>query len=862
MTVTGPGSGADALGPAHPGVRRRAAPLIRYRRFFVFASLLGAVIGLVALLPVRIVTTSVVSEVPTLQPGSVFEQTQAWHPSLVDLRVRTTAPGTISLLRPREPFGLSMPTEWIETSGWLLNSDATAYTADGPNAELSLLGEFSTLDLTFETSPNSPVVEVMINGHASLVDPAIGGSGVLAYHIVSGEIIETKSQRFLFSSISTNTPEDCFRSEFYLVRTQVALQDACDGARISVSAVTILGLLGQAAISSFAPLLAILVFLSLSSLLGYAILRRISATPNAVFGVSSALAGASLIFAVLGFLNYFLPVRVLLPVVVIATVGAIVDIVRQRPPAWFEKGPVTAAAMVSALVVVGFALTGGTGIGLLQTDIYEYQRLAQLFWNEGAISSGSDFGNGMRLIDSTARSLIHGATFEGAASLLVVHGIGLALVGGATARVVAVRRPRLAVPAGLIAAFGGAMMSLFIEGFLSRSFMATFLVAGWCAAGTAIAMPERSRGEHRALLIAAGCAFGVAAAIVPMYLIPALVPAVLLVGAQGGLRQRLKPVLPLALSMALVSLPNLLWLRKPDVAAKYAANVNEIGKITVVPFHGRPTMFNMLLGAESAHVNPLSLMGVESTSLPAFVTTYLQYLNSNALLVASVIAIMLLGLFAWLPRSDAPEPMVRYCRSTWLALLLGFLLFLPLWSTQSYFVLMYLWTVAPLALVTILVRGAAARGSSGKAIIVVASILVLSNVVIGSVEMSRWAELPRSGFDTRWRFDVGPELSELREWSQATEPGTYAIRAMSSQLFLSDDGRVLANLVDQELINSDFDCIDCQRQQQTRSLVIPQIVSEPAASDIADYTVLLGGGHCAGETQLSTDRLSICKGTP
>jgi hypothetical protein len=552
---------------------------------------------------------------------------------------------------------------------------------------------------------------------------------------------------------------------------------------------------------------------------------------------------------------------VLLPVVVVASVGAIVDVVRQRSPVRIEKGPATAAALVSAVVVIAFALTAGTGIGLLQTDIYEYQRLAQLFWNEGAISSGSDFGNGMRLIDSTARALMHGATFEGAASLLIVHGIGLALMAATTSRIVAIRRPRFALPAGLLVAFGGAMMSLFIEGFLSRSFMATFLVAGWCTAGAAIALPERTRGEHRALLIAGGCAFGIAAAIVPMYLIPALVPAVLLVGAQGELRQRLRPVLPLALSMAVVSLPNLLWLRNPDVAAKYAAGANELGKNVVVPFHGRPTMFNMLLGVESAHVNPLSLQGVESTALPSFVTTYLQFLNDNALLIASVVAIMLLGLFAWLPRSDVAEPLVRYCRLTWLALVLGFLLFLPFWSTQAYFVLMYLWTAAPLAFATIVVRGAAARGISGKAISVVASILMLSNVVIGSVETSRWAEVPRSEFDTRWRFDVGPELSQLRDWSQTTPPGTYTMRATPSQLFLSDDGRVLANLVDQELTNSDFDCIDCQRQPQTRSLVIPQMESEPAASTSADYTVVLGSEHCAGQTQFSTARLSICRHT-
>jgi hypothetical protein len=198
---------------------------------------------------------------------------------------------------------------------------------------------------------------------------------------------------------------------------------------------------------------------------------------------------------------------------------------------------------------------------------------------------------------------------------------------------------------------------------------------------------------------------------------------------------------------------------------------------------------------------------------------------------------------------------------TWLALVLGFLLFLPFWSTQAYFVLMYLWTAAPLAFATIVVRGAAARGISGKAISVVASILMLSNVVIGSVETSRWAEVPRSEFDTRWRFDVGPELSQLRDWSQTTPPGTYTMRATPSQLFLSDDGRVLANLVDQELTNSDFDCIDCQRQPQTRSLVIPQMESEPAASTSADYTVVLGSEHCAGQTQFSTARLSICRHT-
>jgi hypothetical protein len=831
------------------------------QRVALALALLGALTVIVAVLPIRIESIPAGAVTPSLVSGALADENAAWRAEDVMLRITTTEDGPVSLMRPQQPYGFAVPAEWFDVDGWQPTADATGFATDVAGASLTLSGQFSALELLFWTGPDSPPIDIEVNGVVTTLDLASSTPSTAPFHVVSGAPIETKSQRFGFSPISARAPTDgCAEATVFVVRAPISTVEACDGAPIGAGSAELLGwiarILGRAAITLALVLAALAVF----SLIGYAVLHRVGARPPAVFGVTAALTGTAVVLAAVGVLNYVAPVRVLVVLVLGAALAASVDVYRHRPQRWSEGMPFTAALAVSTVVCIAFAFTDRTGVGLLQTDIYEYQRLAQLFWGEGAIPSDSDFGNGMRLIDSSARSLFYGTTGGRATvALLVLHAVGLALMAAATAALVGTRRPRAAVWVAVVSAFGGAMTSLFVEGFLSRSFMATFLVAGWCAAASVVA-GEDDEGDRRGRLISAGASLGIAAAIVPMYILPALAPAALLIAPLGRARQRVQPVLPLIGAFLAVALPNLFWMRKPDVAAEYASGVNELGKNIVLPFHGRPTMFNALTGIEAVHVNPLSLMGTTSNALPVFVTDYLEFLSEHALAVACLTAVVIMALVVWRPPSDTDDPLVRCIRWTWALLVGSFVAFLPLWSTQSYFVLMYLWTVAPLGLVALLVRATAARGATARVLVAAATGLALCNTIVTGVEMSRWAELPRSTFDTRWRFDVGPELASVRRWINSTEPGSYVMRVAESQVFLTDDGRVLANLVDQELVAAGFECLNCERARPSRSLVLPP--SDPTAADASRYEIVVGSRTCSERAVHSTEHLAICEGPP
>ncbi len=847
--------------PARLPARRLSSAAGRVALAVIGLAVAGAAV--LAVMPARIVHRPAGAADPVIRPGFPDLEAEAWYPEPLDISITTLSDTPVDVALPVLPYGLRFPEQWVERDGWSLANERLGANVAG--STLRMQGLYSSVELWILAFGSPAPVVIDVNGEAVEVDAAAQRGEPAVFTVASGRPVAAFEQRFAFRPVATGVAAGtCSDYTAYLARITIEHGTVCAGdagGTIRVGVASTLRAAGGAAADAAFIVVAVLAALAWSGWVGYGALVLLRARRNALYDAATLLAGTSLLFAVLGLVNYVVPVRwAVLPLLVAGTALALAGTRRARPSRLVAPAPVAAGVLAVAAGAGLFALSGGQGIGLLQTDVYEYQRLTQLFWSEGALPSGSDFGSGLRLLDTSARSLFYGvANLSPPESTLAVHLVSMALAAAGLAALIGwFRRPAPAVVGGLAGAFGGVAVAGFVEGYLSRSFLTWFLIAGWSVATLGLVDTEHRRSR----LLAAGAGLGVAAAIVPMYLVPVLAFGLVLLGAGPSLRDRLRPVWPLAVPMMVLGIPNLYWLRRVDVSARYAEGVSEVGRTFVLPFYDEPTIVTAMAGLEPIHANPASFLGVQSRSwLPQLSADYFSFLGDHAAWLAVVVVLVAVAVVAWRAGSAELAPVVRVIRYTWAFMLGGLAVILPFWSTQSYFILMYGWTLAPLLYATVVVRTFAAPVPARRMLVALGSLLIAVNVVSAAAEAGRWYESPVSPLDTRWRYDVGPTLADFTVWASDAEPGTYRIEVQRSDVLQTDDGRAIANQVDQILTDLGFSCDGCQYAPETNALLFDMRFATVgvASAETSRYAVVLGGRTCAGRTAFTAPYLIVCE---
>jgi hypothetical protein len=878
-------SSGEVVGAVSPRSKRTVVVLVTMAMaLLVVGGLWVLPINVLAVVKVASTSTISVSDgVPPLDVGT----------GLDDMRIEVTALDDrgVQLAMPAPTGGRRLTIgELRENSGW------TTWTSGDDRIETAVSGSrfvleggFRGVDLPFVTGPGAGRVEVRAGEVSEVVDLAAPESGFRTVRVSGTRREYVATTRFALRSHSFSFPGEAAEAPTAWAGTidvtSVWTQDPL-AVRVDVDRSAVLRAVTGAAVRAALVALVALAILIVALVAGQALGLLLRLPEHPVLGRSVALllvVGGALPLVAIGALNYVLPARTAVWLVggtlavVIVLMGVrggwrgLAPAVPSRPADWL------AGALVFLAVLGPLLVSNGMALGYLQTDAYLYNANVGTFWTESALGSGSDFGTGLRLIDFTARSVVAGLSpLDGAAGtyalriallLAVVFALGevaelLALRGAR--RVIAVSGASLTAP----------LLGLWAEAYFSREFFVTTLLI--CLAATAVVL---TAPVNRRLWVVVGAGLAVPMAGVPGFM--TIVPATLLCLAPlGSLRRGVRhswhqrreqwmATLAYLGGLAAAVVPNLVWMRRPDITAQHAAFVSDIGRYVVVPFHASATFPATLAGLLPFHNHRSAwLTGYTGDWVPGPFRQLRDLIDgpTSTVLAVGLFSLVLVSALvaAWIHSRRGPSAeraTVRLVLAVVAVTLIGFLPHLALWSKQSYLVLMYAWTLAPVVvagLVLVLAwlsRRAVSKVAWAWGFALVAVVAVNVNSLV--LESSRWAEHPAGPLAPKWHYALAPELAAVQRLADGLDlAGTEVeIKVVPSEPFLGDGWRVLANWTEQYFAERGATCVTCVVNPRLRT--IDSLKEAPPPSG-RRTTIVIGTQECAGEPRLRTAHLAVC----
>ncbi len=834
-----------------------------------------------------VVTALLLAWVPIYVSGVV-----SGEPSIVEQRPAGAPSGPYEPMRidiRAEVAGteLVLPTPVLnalgERAGWSRNlAQPSRAVSRAPGDVLRIQGAFAALDLAFATGPKAGRVELGLSGtNPVTIDLDALRPGSRTFTINSGQRRTSVSGRFVWASQDLSFGQPVHRIEAVTLgslplsyRPLLSADGRITGVGISLVAVlqAVAGMAWRSLPLALVGAVAIAVGLGFGTLLEVLFRRRSPLSWAFPERLATGLAGA---FSFLGAFNYYLPVSLITPVVlVLGLMGLVIESRRERVPKWrldHEGTVLTSVAM--AFVALPFIVTDRWAIGFLQTDVHDTFNLAQLFWHKSALGMHTDFGNGFRLLDYSVRAAVAGWARPGDAVVilrLLSTVVVFPLLWTLAVRLCHRRLMRWAFATGL--GFSAAHLSLYAEGYMTRDFFATWMLLGFVLLAIALHDRRTERGDW----VPAAMAFTVAAAVVPPYFVAVFAAPLAVVLLRLWWRQPLhtlattygKPALVAAAVFTVAVVPNLVWLRNAGDAQRYIPALNALVRVTVVPFYASMTFPATLSGVLPFHGNGAHLMGVPSGLVapePALALgRFLERPWVTSVVLTLLVITLCASVVAALSRRPRDASSVAF-DAAWIATLAvivsGFVcLWLMQWNDQTYFVLMWAWTLAPLTVLLAGVSMARAASAPHQLLrwVAAAGLLLLTVLNLNSavIEGSRWLENPHGSIASRWHFDL---VSDLVPFSRSLDDGTLppqsrfqAIQQLSA-LTGSDDDRILANTLVGLLTTHGHRCVNCRRTRDTFNLLL-----NDDQVDVRVATLIIGGRTCPGPTLYLGERFVVC----
>ncbi len=842
---------------------------------------------IVILLPVHTATRTL--ELPQIFPGESVAAPANMTATRIRLELTVVAGGDVHFTEPTNARGIAITS---------IDSPTQDDTTDGDHI-ITLGGTPLVIDVSsraahFFLSTPDPGAQVQITASSdpALSDPALSDpatsdpapsvSVVTTEAIVpadgspipvtmfSGASIETQTQTFWLDNIEIVPGKDV---QAWIGPLPLDISTRPDGTAFVDRWDVIRPILGgvwSAALSIGAAL----VLLTTFALFGWAVLRLIGvAVPDPFLGLAM---GVALPGLVVGGLNYVLPAReasLIVAIVVWITIGLGLGLGRPGGR-WRVQGRSAVDALRKAslggpliltLVAVGFpvALTHSTNLGLLETDIYDYLHVQRAFWDTSIINAGLDWGDGLRTIDGTVRSALDGWTpLSAMESVTAVRFltimVALACVGGAAKALGASRRRTLLIQVmvGSIAS----IHSLWTEGYLSREMFVWMAIAALATATIALA---REDAPQRSTWFALGAIFAWPSSLVPPFMV---VFAAVAVGALAGIRStgwrnRIPSILAFCASFVPLTLINFRWVLNTAKANEYAQAVEGIGKFGVLPFHAKPEMAASVIGITGFHTNPGSWQGPKTIAwLPQPVEEVVAATNTLGIhwLGPIITGALILALFlGFLGAEKAVRRPLAGLFATAVVTLVGFLVVLTRWETQSYFVLMWAWTLSPFVLAPLMIGAAALRDRTAKIVLLGLALIAGFNMISTLAEISIWFGHPNEEAAEWHHYDIAGDVLRVQQLAADDQlpSGRYRIELPTSDITRTDDERVEFNLVELVLTEENRTCVNCN--SDTRNGSVASINADDQSP--TDFVVFIGGWTCRnGEPYYRGITVAVC----
>ncbi len=770
--------------------------------------------------------------------------------------------GNVSFLGPRTPSGWLVSPRSVESpQDWIATSIGGVITERGNVIDYSINSRMVEIVLESSSTPSVFVVRTADASRTITVPPNEPGRTI---YVSSGRSIENSTRILLFGSPTVNV------STTDTVHANLGPVDITTSIRVNE---------GRATISRFDLVKAFYLVTFRSSIIGVALLLLVAfsyllgrslinlggfRTPETSIAI---MLGLSLSALLLGSLNYLVPGRSATIILFGATAMTVVVTLFHSGIRAFRIGPrqrIPKLPIVAGLIfyVHPTVSTRATNAGFLQTDTYDYFHLQRVFWSDSITSAGTDWGWGLRTLDSSLRSAVENVfnitSWEAATvvrflvasmAIVAIHSAAKAL--GASNRF-----------ASALSTFGCVMVplhGLWFEGYLTREIFAHLVLIGL---GFGVVIVKRISnigfaGQRELILI--GIVMAPALALVPPYLV--LAPA-LVWGLVLGMRSLMpklvivKSVCAFLAGLIPLSVINLWWMLGSDVSSNYARAVEGVGKNIVVPFHATARFPSALLGLTSFHLNDSALFG---GSPPAWIPSALASLQDAMDHIAgnwSVVVVVLAAIFYLVASQLRIGTMERGFLASYLLLTVAFtVLLISAWDNQSFFVLMWFWTLAPSVIITVFLLsiGHARTFYSGAKVLLV--LLLLFNTTSTLFAATRWMDSPYSESASRTHYDLASDVLFMQDVAPGLE-GDVEIIVRVSELTGTDDDRVLINFVELVLTSAGHECSNCVYDSRNGSVQYTNDV-EPTETNV----LVIGGLGCPGDYQL-TDRsrsLLLCR---
>ncbi len=822
-------------------------------------SIVGILVAVIAVLLVAVVPVHVGWEVAEDPPAVLLGPHEIGPrvvPTTLEVEVSVAAGGGLRLAPPTVWTGSQVQDPDVRLgSGWDAGGERLLGRPDGEPLVVTAISRSLTLVLQADDEPAS--AEIRAGSSVERIDVPAGGDPTIVM-VVSPVRRERATELFAYRSHTIPLPPGAEPS-VSIGPLPVDADLLHQGDVLIVGPRAVLRTLAAAALAFVPVVLIAAVGLGAALVLGSAVH---AAARCSVRGSATRLAvGLALPFCLLGALNYVLDGRTAALVVLAASTAFVLAVARTRGLGLDRTtglGPAAWSAVAFGVLIVNLpaALTRSTNIGLLQTDIYDYFHLQRTFWRTSIIDAGTDWGDGLRTLDSTVRSVIqHSAGSSAWEAATVVRGLFsvvlLVAVAEAAAALGASARRVLLVTA--FVAVLGPLHGLWLEGYLTRELFGVLLIVALACTVIVICDGSWVGAESRGSMIVLGVIVALPAALVPPYLVVLGGMACLFVLGRGdgvSVRERVVAAGWFAGALFVTVVGNLRWVLGFETADGYAQAVEGIGKEVVVPFHDSPRFPAALLGMVPFHMNEGSLRGGEAPEwLPAPLRAVHGWMDAAAgswLVVAGAGLVLLAAMGVGIVGRGLRDPSTTYLFGCWATAVVGFLLVLPSWDEQSFFILMWAWTLVPVALVAmalVLARGVPV--AAGRSLVAILAVLTAANLLTTTMGATRWFEDPGGPAAAGTHYDLAHDLLLLDDLDLGGA-ATFSVDVPSGDLVGTDDDRVLGNLVELVLVAEGLSCSNCIVDPRNTSI---ERFARPVPR--SDLRVIVGGDVCGpGERRL------------
>lgn len=866
---------SEAVATGRRAVRTRAA--------IATGVALASMAALVAFLPVRATAVSE-GEIAITSDATPDEPPGALTPE--DLQIQIIATGGVTMSPPQPiAFAIEQQLPGVVLAGWSRPPNRNdLLVADTADNEILITGRFSSLDLPFETGPGAGTVEIEAGDVRAVIDLESTTAGHNVVRVSAGGRRTTASTPFLWSDRTLRLPEPASELEWAAigllpVRAEPVVGDTGAVIAVRVDAADTARALARAGFDLLVLAAVALVLGLVGLVVGTACGPRRVAR-GVLAGLRLATYGLALGMLIVGAANYFVAARwavvILVPIILVGLTrmvrqtGESPSVVPEGTPVG-ASGAIIAAIVVAAINGLWFMLSGRWSLGFLQTDVFDTFNVTELLWRRSALDASIAFGDGFRLLDYTARATVWGTMLDRPSDAIVVFRLLLSVLVAALAANLVARQGYGAwvqVVVGTLVSGSAAYVGLYAEGYMSREFFVSWLLLGLLAAAHQLLDTDvRMWAWWKVGVI--GC---VSLAVVPPYFLmaPALVAVLIASVAGSQWRDRALNWSPavggFGLSVLALGVPNLFWLRSSSDAEQYIDTLNALVRNIGVPFYDSVRLPAAMLGLLPFHHQDGYRLGGSTFELGPFRWGTDWLAGTVVAWVFLISTSLVAALSVWIVARRSRSSVDRGFAALWIAVagfyIMGILVLrVALWNAQTYFTIMWIWTLAPIALTAlVLLFLEAGRLEQRARTLLLGGVLVLAlvNALAAAGESVLWVESPFSERASKWHYDQAVPLDRFDRALQAGDvdigDDEFAVVIdQPSALTGTDDDRVLTNVIVNLLEATGTRCTVCVRNPDFYWVT----ASQSAPTDIP--IVRIGSTECGPRPTIYTDDyFAIC----